>query len=228
MESPSTSRKRPIMEDPDKREERLRRRREQARQRRLSEDPTQKEERLRKRRLADKARRLAKKCSAQRLEQMKAYERQKRAEETEEEREARLHRMRERLQDESEEERQARLQQMNDNQRERLQDETDEEREARLQQMSQLSWQLKSRVLMYSYATRGLGFLVRCATISRQLHVGQGRQRSGGSPLFMINHRSSIYTAECIELSTVGLAPARPNYLSVRPPGYCACVKCFT
>ena len=46
---------------------------------------------------------------------------------------------------------------------------------------------------MYSYATRGLGFLVRCATISRQLHVGQGRQRSGGSPLFMINHRSSIY-----------------------------------
>ena len=40
---------------------------------------------------------------------------------------------------------------------------------------------------MYSYATRGLGFLVRCATISRKL--GQG---SGGSPLFMINHRSSI------------------------------------
>ena len=197
MESPSTSRKRPIMEDPDKREERLRRRREQARQRRLSEDPTQKEERLRKRRLADKARRLAKKCSAQRLEQMKAYERQKRAEETEEEREARLHRMRERLQDESEEERQARLQQMNDNQRERLQDETDEEREARLQQMSQLSWQLKSRVLMYSYATRGLGFLVRCATISRQLHVGQGRQRSGGSPLFMINHRSSYILWLC-------------------------------
>ena len=38
---------------------------------------------------------------------------------------------------------------------------------------------------MYSYATRGLGFLVRCATISRQL--GQGRQRSGGSPLFMLN-----------------------------------------
>ena len=53
----------------------------------------------------------------------------------------------------------------------------------------QLSWRLKSRVLMYSYATRGLGFLVRCATISRLL--GQGRQRSGGSPLFMINHRSS-------------------------------------
>ena len=36
-----------------------------------------------------------------------------------------------------------------------------------------------------------LGFLVRCATISRQL--GQGRQRSVGSPLFMINHRSSNY-----------------------------------
>ena len=47
--------------------------------------------------------------------------------------------------------------------------------------------QIKSRVLMYSYATRGLGFLVHCATISRQLG-----QRSGGSPLFMINHRSSI------------------------------------
>ena len=46
------------------------------------------------------------------------------------------------------------------------------------------------RVLMYSYATRGLGFLVRCATISRKL--GQGRQWSGGSPLFMINHMSSI------------------------------------
>ena len=38
---------------------------------------------------------------------------------------------------------------------------------------------------MYSYATRGLGFLVRCATISRKL--GQGRQRSGGSPLFMLS-----------------------------------------
>ena len=48
---------------------------------------------------------------------------------------------------------------------------------------------IKSRVLMHAYATRGLGFLVRCATISRQL--GQGRLRSGGSPLFMINHRSS-------------------------------------
>ena len=50
---------------------------------------------------------------------------------------------------------------------------------------------IKSRVLMHAYAIRGLGFLVRCATISRQLHVGQGRLRSGGSPLFMINHRSS-------------------------------------
>ena len=52
---------------------------------------------------------------------------------------------------------------------------------------------IKSRVLMYAYATRGLGFLVRCATISRQ--QGQGRLRSGGSPLFMINHRSSYYSA---------------------------------
>ena len=42
---------------------------------------------------------------------------------------------------------------------------------------------------MYAYAIRCLGFLVRCATISRQL--GQGRLWSGGSPLFMINHRSS-------------------------------------
>ena len=49
---------------------------------------------------------------------------------------------------------------------------------------------IKSGVLMHAYATRGLGFLVRCATISRQLHVGL---RSGGSPLFMINHRSSLW-----------------------------------
>ena len=52
-----------------------------------------------------------------------------------------------------------------------------------------------SRVLMHAYATRGLGFLVRCATISRQL--GQGRLRSGGSPLFMINHMSS--TIGCLD-----------------------------
>ena len=51
-------------------------------------------------------------------------------------------------------------------------------------------YQDQSRVLMYSYATRGLGFLVCCAAICRKL--GQGRQWSGGSPLFMINHRSSI------------------------------------
>ena len=54
------------------------------------------------------------------------------------------------------------------------------------------------------YSTRGLGFLVRCATISRQLHVhvGQGRLWSGGSPLFMINHRSSnsAYTTEYCEV----------------------------
>ena len=55
----------------------------------------------------------------------------------------------------------------------------------------QLSRRLRSRVLMHAYATRGLGFLVCCAIISRQL--GQGRQLSGGSPLFMINHRSSIH-----------------------------------
>ena len=47
-------------------------------------------------------------------------------------------------------------------------------------------YQGQSRVLMYSYATstRGLGFLVCCAAICRKL--GQGRQWSGGSPLFMI------------------------------------------
>ena len=59
---------------------------------------------------------------------------------------------------------------------------------------SRLPWSAtKSRILMHAYATRGLGFLVRCATIPRQLYVGQGRLRSGGSPLFMINHRSSYY-----------------------------------
>ena len=58
----------------------------------------------------------------------------------------------------------------------------------------QLSRRLRSRVLMHAYATRGLGFLVRCAIISRQL--GQGRQQSGGSPLFMINHRSSMIATQ--------------------------------
>ena len=53
----------------------------------------------------------------------------------------------------------------------------------------QLSRRLRSRVLMHAYAQRTRNLLVRCAIISRQL--GQGRQRSGGSPLFMINHRSS-------------------------------------
>ena len=54
----------------------------------------------------------------------------------------------------------------------------------------QLSRRLRSRVLMHAYAQRTRNLLVRCAIISRQL--GQGRQRSGGSPLFMINHRSSL------------------------------------
>ena len=65
----------------------------------------------------------------------------------------------------------------------------------------QLSKRLRSRVLMHAYATRGLGFLVRCAIISRQL--GQGRQQSGGSPLFMINHRSSIYVMRKVWIGTI-------------------------
>ena len=63
---------------------------------------------------------------------------------------------------------------------------------------------IKSRVLMHAYATRGLGFYVRCATISRQL--GQGRLRSRGSPLFMINHMSStIGCLDCKLPTTEGL-----------------------
>ena len=54
---------------------------------------------------------------------------------------------------------------------------------------------------MYSYATRGLGFLVRCATISRQL--GQGRQRSGGSPLFMLNIMPSNNNNHHVTVSSI-------------------------
>ena len=69
---------------------------------------------------------------------------------------------------------------------------------------------IKSRVLMHAYATRGLGFLVRCATISRQL--GQGRLRSRGSPLFMINHRSSYHYVVCplrksVEVARIATVP---------------------
>ena len=66
------------------------------------------------------------------LLEISANQRARLCNETEEEREARLQRMRDRVQDETEEEREARLQRMRD----RVQDETEEEREARLQRMS--------------------------------------------------------------------------------------------
>ena len=74
----------------------------------------------------------------------------------------------------------------------------------------QLSRRLRSRVLMHAYATGGLGFLVCCAIISRQL--GQGRQLSGGSPLFMINHRSSYILVLMQRRGIVGGEPSRASY----------------
>ena len=69
-------------------------------------------------------------------------------------------------------------------------------RSIEITKVSYHAWQLKSRVPMLP--------LVRCATISRQL--GQGRQRSGGSPLFMINHRSSHIIGSTTVLPDYGVA----------------------
>ena len=146
----SSTRKRANTEDPDVREERLRKRRERERQHRQSETPSQREERLRKRRVADKARREAKKSyamraaespdkKAARLEQLATRQRERHLVESEEERQARLAQLsanqRERLANESEEERQARLAQVSADQRERRAAETEEGRQARLGQL---------------------------------------------------------------------------------------------
>ena len=63
---------------------------------------------------------------------------------------------------------------------------------ARLIEITKVSYQVQSTDACLCYPRPRV--LVRCATISRQLrvHVGQGRLQSRGSPLFMINHRSSI------------------------------------
>ena len=87
---------------------------------------------------------------------------------------------------------------------------------------------------MYAYATRGLGFLVRCATISRQLHVGQGRLRSGGSPLFMINHNLLVFDHFCIVsdhaklkfcFGATDVSPAADSYIVIIGPGKLLLIK---
>ena len=140
-------------ESVEKREKRLRSRRERERARRASETAEQREERLRKRRMRDRARRASQATEDRearlqqrryRLDAETAEEREARlqlrrdrlADETPDEREARLQYMRDRLAAETPEEREARLQHMSTYQHERLAAETPEEREARLQHMS--------------------------------------------------------------------------------------------
>ena len=118
-------------ESVEKREKRLRSRRERERARRASETAEQREERLRKRRMRDRARR-----ASQATEDREARLQQRRYRldaETAEEREARLQLRRDRLAAETPEEREARLQHMSTYQHERLAAETAEEREVRLQ-----------------------------------------------------------------------------------------------
>ena len=116
----------------EKKEERLQRRREQARTRLAKETAEQKEERLRKRRLRDRARRAVQ--SSTDREEILQQRRSRLADETPESREARLQQMRDRLAVETPERRETRLQQMNARQAERLAAETPERREARQEQ----------------------------------------------------------------------------------------------
>ena len=134
-------------ESVEKREKRMRSRRERERARRASETAEQREERLRKRRMRDRARRASQATEDRearlqqrryRLDAETAEEREARlAAETPDEREARLQHMstyqHERLAAETPEEREARLQHMSTYQHERLAAETAEEREVRLQ-----------------------------------------------------------------------------------------------